>query len=70
MYWAGITMIEAQNNLVSINVAGYPWMSKEHQKKFHKNMHKLAYPVIHEIDNKDPVSLEELATRLGALING
>ncbi len=43
MYWQGITIIEAQEALVSMNIAVYPNMTKQDAKSFHRRMHAAAY---------------------------
>ena len=43
-YYNSITVIEAQQNLVKMNIADYPKMSKDGRKKIHREMHKLGNP--------------------------
>ncbi len=69
MYWLGITMIEAQDVLIQLNISDYPNMKSESRKKFHRNMHEMAYPQVHS-DLTPIYNLEEAAQMMGALING
>ena len=43
-YYEGVTVIEAQENLVKMNITDYPRMSSEGRKKFYRQMRRLAYP--------------------------
>ena len=45
MYYNAITVIEAQDNLVKMNLADYPNMKKEGRSNFYRQMRKNAYPV-------------------------
>jgi hypothetical protein len=67
-FWQAITQIQAREVLVGMQVADFPWKSKDDRKRLHKHFHKLAYPKIH--DSSEVVTTEELAKRLGAAING
>jgi hypothetical protein len=43
-YWLLVDRLEPQETLLSMNVGDYPNMKKEDRKKFHKDLHKKAYP--------------------------
>lgn len=42
-YWLAITMIEAQEALVTMTLSDYPNMKDKDRKKLHKDMHSKAY---------------------------
>lgn len=42
-YWEAITPIEAQEALIGLTVSAYPHMSKEGQRKVHRDLHSKAY---------------------------
>lgn len=44
LYWDAITVIEAQEALLGIQVAAYPHLKTDDQKGLHRNMHRMAYP--------------------------
>lgn len=43
-YFEAITVIEAQDRLIDLNVADYPKMTEDGRKKYHRNMRKMAHP--------------------------
>lgn len=43
-YYEAITVIDAQDRMVDMNMADYPNMKKESRKKFFRQMRKQAYP--------------------------
>jgi hypothetical protein len=43
-YYESITVIEAQERLVEMNLADYPSMKKEARQKLFRQMRKMAYP--------------------------
>ena len=59
MYWEAITQIEAQEILVKLRVADWPNMKSSDRSKWHRELHKMAYPVVHskEITTQDLASL-------------
>ena len=48
MYWQGITIIEAQNSLIELSIASYPYMKRNAQQKMHKEFHAQAFPKVHD----------------------
>lgn len=64
-YWEAITVIEAQEMLLAMNVSAYPMMKKEDAKKLHRKLTRLAYPK-NEERAKRPLTAAELAQLLGA----
>jgi hypothetical protein len=67
MYWRGVIVIEARERLANMQIAAYPWAKKTAQESLHRNAHQQAFPVVH---SDAPITLEELNTRMGAMING
>ncbi len=66
--WLAITQIEAQDVLINLTIAQYPWLKKEQQKKIHREMHRKAYPKTHErVEN---LTTRQLAERLKQALNG
>lgn len=43
-YWKAITMIEAREQILSIQSNSYVWRKASDQKKAFKRLHELAYP--------------------------
>lgn len=43
-YYEAVTVIEAQQCLVEMNVSDYPRMNGDSRRKFHREMKKKAYP--------------------------
>ncbi len=43
-YYEAITVIEAQDNLVQMNIMDYPRMKKDGRSKLYRHMRKLAQP--------------------------
>ena len=43
-YYEAITIIEAQDSLIEMNIIDYPRMTKEDRRRYHKEMYKRAYP--------------------------
>lgn len=60
-YYEAITVIEAQNNLVEMNVGDYPRMKKDQRASFYKQMRTLAYPKTMQKE----MSFEDFAKKLG-----
>jgi hypothetical protein len=54
-YYEAITVIEAQECLVAMNIQDYPRMKKEGRKKFYRSVRKAAYPE----SLKKPMEFEE-----------
>ncbi|HNC40335.1 MAG TPA: hypothetical protein PK522_00975 [Nitrosomonas sp.] len=44
-YWNAVTVIEARERLVDLNVAMIPHAEDKDRKKFYKELEKKAYPV-------------------------
>lgn len=42
--WEAITILEAQETLLNMNIAAYPMLKKEDAKKFHRSIYEKAYP--------------------------
>ena len=68
-YWEAITVIEAQDTMIQMRIADYPMMKTHQRRDFHRSMVKKAYPKTFDPDRK-PLTTEQLAERLGAMING
>lgn len=60
-YYEAITVIEAQDNLVKMNITDYPSMGKSGRKSFYRQMRKKAYP---EGFNRQ-MSIEDFAKKIG-----
>lgn len=43
-YYEAITVLEAQDRLVEMNISDYPNMNKENRRKYFRGMKKLAHP--------------------------
>lgn len=43
-YYEAVTVIEAQDRMIEMNIADYPRMKTEGRKRFHREMRKKAYP--------------------------
>lgn len=43
-YIDAMNRIEAQETLLKMNLADYPNMGREDRRKFHRNLHDIAYP--------------------------
>lgn len=66
-YWMAITQIEAQEILIQLRVAQYPWLTNEGRRTTHRQFHKMAYPATHSVGK---LTTEEAAERLRTVING
>lgn len=64
MLWQAITVIEAQQALVSLQIASYPHMKKSSQERVHREFNRLAYQW--NRGEKRTITVEQMA----ALING
>lgn len=51
-----------------MRLADYPHMKKEDRRKWHRDMHRLAYPKTHETG--ETLSMEALAERIRGLARG
>lgn len=69
MYWEAITILEAQESLLNMNVAAYPMMKKDEAKKYHRQMFDKAFPKNKERTRR-PLTTAELAQLTGAGIVG
>jgi hypothetical protein len=60
-YWQAITVIEARNALVNLNIAMMPHVEDKTRSKFFKELEKQAYPVRKsegkKLSNKELVEL-------------
>lgn len=63
-YNLAIKQLEAQEMIVKTQVADYPNLKKEHKARFHRKMHRIAYP---EIYTDNVLSAEDVARKLGGL---
>lgn len=60
-YYEAITPIEAQVNLVEMNISDYPQMKKDGRQKVFRQMRKLAYPQ----GLQKEISFEDLVKKVG-----
>lgn len=44
MLWEAMTVINAQEMLVDMNISAYPHMKEGAMKKYHRDLYRLAYP--------------------------
>ena len=70
MYWMGITVIEAQQILLQLNIETYPHQKREDARRFHRQMHELAYPKTYAVETGEVFNTEDLARKLGGFLNG
>ena len=56
-------MIEAQQVLTQLQVVSFPTGTRDFKKRFHRDMHKLAYPKTHSSD--EPLTMDKIAQMLG-----
>lgn len=66
-FWQAITVIEAQDALVQMDIANYPWIKGDEREKVHKRYHKMAYPKTH--DKNEPMSTAEAVKKLNEVLN-
>lgn len=66
-YWRAITVIEAQDALIALKVADFPYQNRNDRQRTHRQFHKLAYP---RSASGDVLSTKELSERLKAVFNG
>lgn len=67
-YWLMIDRLEPQEMLVDMSVGDYANMKKEDRKKYHKDIHKKAYPL--ESSKVKLLTTEEAFKALGKMLNG
>ncbi len=67
-YWQGITEIEAQQCLIDLRVADYPWMKSEDKESTHEHFSRQAYPGTYEAG--ETLTTAQVAERLRAALNG
>lgn len=65
-YWLAIERIEAQEQLMALNISDYPHIKQKGREKIHRGIFEKAFPV----DESKSVSTEEMASILGGAING
>lgn len=63
-YWQAITTIEAQEILIKMRLADWPNMKPTARERWHREVHRMAYPRSHS--NK-AITPEELAKRIGGI---
>lgn len=64
-YWLAITTIEAQEALVSMRIADFPYLKPKDREKWHRELHTQAFPRTH---SGKTMTTEELAAHLRGLI--
>ncbi len=62
-YYEAITVLEAQDALVTMNISDYPRMKKDDRSKFYREMRKRAYPQ----HLQKQMSFEDFAKKVGML---
>lgn len=62
-YYEAITVLEAQEALVAMNIQDYPRMKTEGRSRFYREMRKKAYPQ----HLQRQMSFEEFAKQVGML---
>lgn len=59
--------IEAEEMLRQIRVAQFPYLQKSDQQKLHRELHRKAYPAIHE-PVQNAMTTRQLGERLKAIL--
>jgi hypothetical protein len=67
-YWRSITIIEAQQTLIALKICDFPHMKKSDRQKWHRQLHKQAYPATWSPRNA--MTNEDLARAIGIVKNG
>jgi len=68
-YWRAITVIEAQDLLLQMRIADWPNMKKHDRSKFHRSIHRSAYPATESSASK-VVNTKELHDKLRLMTGG
>lgn len=63
-FFEAISVIEAQQTLLELRVSDWPYMKKDARSRWHRSLHKTAYPATH----KNPVSTEKLMEMIQATV--
>ncbi len=67
-YWKAVTVIEAQQYLLGIKLAQVPNMRRSDLQKWHRELHRQAYPKTYE--PASAISSKEFAAQLKGMIHG
>ena len=70
MYWQGITLVEARNTLLELDIACFPWGEKSEKDKFIKRVKDTAYPRSKITSDQAAVTTGEMALILSRECNG
>ena len=62
--WQSITVIEAQEILMQLKISDWPNMKDNDRQKFHRDLHRAAYPKTKE---SVTLTMEQFAAALGRL---
>jgi len=62
-YWEAMTAVEAQEMLLSFQIASWPMFKKETRSRVHKDIQKLANPKLSDVA-KEPVNMENIVAKL------
>lgn len=68
--YEAITVIDAEENLLALNVSAYPHMKKSSQDTLRRRLHKLSRPNIFVDDDKEPSTMAEAAKILAGVLGG
>lgn len=60
-YWLGLLCVEAQENLLQITIASYPYMKKEDQRERHKELYLKAYKSLERDESAAKVKTADFA---------
>ncbi len=69
IYWQAITIIEAQGQLLAIRVARSPNMKQEDLHRWHRELHRMAYPKTHD-PNQPVLNTAQFSKQLGDVLRG
>ena len=67
-YWEAITVIEAQETLMSYSQADWPNTKKDERRERHRKLHSMAYPNAWKKSEK--MSGEQMAELLKGFVSG
>lgn len=65
-YYEAITVVEAQEKLVDMNLSDYPHMKGDGRKSFYRKMRNMAYPK----ELQKETSFDDFAKQVGMLKDG
>lgn len=66
IYWQSIEIIEAQEQLMQMNISDYPHIKQTSREKLHRSIHDIAFPK----DQKKALTTDDVAKALGRSLNG